>query len=179
MLSDFLAFLDSFTKCALIFLVVLWSNLLICQPGPAKLPAWPLALQSCCSWLQPAPGKAGTFPQHPGADPLTQGWSYASSLSENFFGKGFLAVLFKIEYICYSCTIVLDGVSSLVYGPGQPQGLPVVCLVSWGKAPSFWRRMETGKAVPLQAMAVWSLVRDRANGRERWWAFGGELLWKS
>lgn len=101
MLSEFLAFLDLFTKSALIFLVVLQSilGLLICQPGPAKLPAWPLALQSCWSQLQPAPGKAGTFPQHPGADVLTYGWSYASSLSENFFGKGFLAVLFKTSVI--------------------------------------------------------------------------------
>lgn len=79
------------------------------------------------------------------------------------------------EYICYSCTIVLDGVLSLVYGPGQPWWLPVMCLVSWSQTPTFWRRMETGKAVPLQAMGVCSLIEDGANGRER----DGELLWES
>lgn len=57
---------------------------------------------------------------------------------------------------------------SLVYGPGQPLWLSVMCLVSWSKTPSFWRLIETGKAVPLHAMAVWSPVKDWENGREGW-----------
>lgn len=153
MLSEFLAFLDLFTKSALIFLVVLQSNLglLICQPGPAKLPAWPLALQSCWSRLQPAPGKAGTFPQHPGADVLTYGWSYASSLSENFFGKGFLAVLFKtfvilaqLSWMVASCLWCLAlgsrgdslwcvwsaGVRQAPSGDGWRLGKPCLCRPS-------------------------------------------------
>lgn len=152
------------------------------QPEPPHLPAWTSqapCMATCPSELLivTAPGKAGTFPQHPGADALTCGWRSAPSLSENFLGKGFLAVLFQTEYICYSCTIALDDVLSLVYGPGQPWWLPVMCLVSWNMAPTFWRWMESGRAVPLQAMAAWSLIKDGT--RERWWAFVGVLLWES
>lgn len=105
MLSDFLAFFGLLTASALTFFGQAPK-----QPEPPRQPAAPepgphqpnslhghlcfKAVEHDCSQLL---ARQAHFLSHREADSLTHGWSKASSLSRNFFGKGFLTVLFKAE----------------------------------------------------------------------------------